>query len=334
MTPVAREHAGPDVVARQRAVVSQTPAASSPVTGFRRYGWWVLAVTVAVIVWGAFVRATGSGAGCGEHWPLCNGEVVPRAPATETLIELTHRLTSGLSLLLVVALGWRAFRLFPRGHRVRWAAAASVVFIGAEALIGAGLVLLGLVADNQSSTRAVVLGVHLTNTFLLLGALALTVQFAARPSRTPARWQWGGTASAALAALLGCLVIGVSGAIAALGDTLFPVDSLTDGLQQDLSTTSHVLVRLRLHHPWIAVLVSAGMCGFALRMRHRFAAALGYLPGLMVGAVGAQLAIGLLNVVLLAPVSIQLLHLAGADVLWIVLVLLIATSLDAEARGG
>jgi len=269
VSPSAGEHAGPGAAARQRTDVSLAPTTSSPVPGFRCYAWWVLAVTVGVIVWGAFVRATGSGAGCGEHWPLCNGEVVPRAPATETLIELTHRITSGLSLLLVVGLGWRAFRLFPRGHRVRWAAGASIVFIGAEALIGAGLVLLGLVADNQSSTRAIVLGVHLTNTFLLLGALALTVQFADAPWRTPARWQWRGVASAALAVLLGCLVVGVSGAIAALGDTLFPVESLADGLRQDLSATSHVLVRLRLHHPWIAVLVGAGMCGFALRMRRR-----------------------------------------------------------------
>jgi cytochrome c oxidase assembly protein subunit 15 len=178
-----------------------------------------------------------------------------------------------------------------------------------------------------------VLGVHLTNTFLLLGALALTVQFAATPSRTPARWQWGRIASAAIATVLGCLVVGVSGAIAALGDTLFPVDSLAEALRQDLSATSHVLIRLRLVHPWVAVLVGAGICGFALAMRSRFAAVLGHLPMLLVWAVGGQLAIGLLNVVLLAPVSIQLLHLAFADVLWIVLVRLVAAGLDAEALG-
>ena len=69
-----------------------------------RYAWLVLAYNVAVIGWGAYVRATGSGAGCGSHWPLCNGAVLPRAAEAATLIEFTHRVTSGIALLLVVAL--------------------------------------------------------------------------------------------------------------------------------------------------------------------------------------------------------------------------------------
>src|SRR5262245_35507929 len=129
-------------------------------TAFVRFAWGTLAFTVAVVLWGAFVRATGSGAGCGEHWPLCNGVVVPRSPRLETVIELTHRVTSGLSLLLVLGLGVAAMRLFPAGHRVRWAAVASVLLIVSEALIGAGLVLFGLVADDRSEVRAVVLALH------------------------------------------------------------------------------------------------------------------------------------------------------------------------------
>ncbi|MFN8454080.1 MAG: COX15/CtaA family protein [Anaerolineae bacterium] len=71
---------------------------------FAKYVWTVLAYNLAVILWGAFVRASGSGAGCGSHWPLCNGEVIPRTPQMETLVEFTHRLTSGLALLLVIGL--------------------------------------------------------------------------------------------------------------------------------------------------------------------------------------------------------------------------------------
>src|SRR5215467_12703113 len=68
------------------------------------FAWGVLAYNVAVIAWGAFVRASGSGAGCGRHWPLCNGEVVPRPTSVATVIEATHRATSGLALVGVVGL--------------------------------------------------------------------------------------------------------------------------------------------------------------------------------------------------------------------------------------
>ena len=87
-----------------------------PFTGF---AWAVLAYDLVVVAWGAFVRATGSGAGCGKHWPSCNGEIVPRAPRVETAIEFTHRATSGIALVLgVVLLAW-ALRAFSRGHAAR-----------------------------------------------------------------------------------------------------------------------------------------------------------------------------------------------------------------------
>jgi heme A synthase len=96
---------------------------------FSTYAWSVLVFNVLVIVWGAFVRATGSGAGCGSHWPLCNGEVILRAPQLETIIEFSHRATSGIDLLLVVALVPLAWRTFGRGHRVRVMSLISVAFI-------------------------------------------------------------------------------------------------------------------------------------------------------------------------------------------------------------
>lgn len=109
-----------------------------------------------------------------SYWPLCDGPVIPRSPQAETLIEYTHRLTSGASLLLVVGLVVWAFRAFPWGHQVRYGAALGLVFMLLEVLVGAGLVVFALVAGNDSLARAAMLAVHLANTFVLLAMLALT----------------------------------------------------------------------------------------------------------------------------------------------------------------
>lgn len=121
---------------------------------FAIFSWSVLVYNLGIILWGAFVRASGSGAGCGSHWPLCNGEVIPRSPTVQTLIEFSHRLTSGVALILVVALTVAAFRAFPKRHIVRRGALFSLFFMLTEALVGAGLVLFSLVADNASIARA------------------------------------------------------------------------------------------------------------------------------------------------------------------------------------
>ena len=154
-----------------------------------RFAWIVVAWNLVVIGWGAYVRATGSGAGCGQHWPLCNGEIVPRAPAIATLIELTHRLTSGLALLALLALVIAVWRSRPAGHPARRAAGWSMLFMLTEAGVGAGLVLFELVADNASLARALFMAVHLANTFLLLGRddadRALAGATARRACRSP-----------------------------------------------------------------------------------------------------------------------------------------------------
>ncbi|HWP65400.1 MAG TPA: COX15/CtaA family protein [Candidatus Limnocylindria bacterium] len=295
---------------------------------FARVAWLTLAYTIAVVVWGAYVRATGSGAGCGAHWPLCDGVVLPRSPRLETVIELTHRVTSGIDLLLVLLLGLWARLRFPPRDRVRRAALASVLLMLSEALIGAGLVLFGLVADDRSEVRAGVLALHLTNTFLLLAALALTAHFARHPAPAVAgrRWSWGG----ALGALAAMLVIGTTGAVTALGDTLFPAESLRHGLAQDVSPTAHLLVRVRVWHPLFAVAGSIAIAAFATGCQRRFAGALGRLSALLVALLTTQLLAGAVNVALLAPVWLQLVHLALADAIWIVLVVLVAAARDAE----
>src|SRR5690606_29935869 len=160
-------------VAEGRARSSRQDTIQS-VTRLALYAWTVLAYNLGVILWGAFVRATGSGAGCGSHWPLCDGQLVPAAPSVAMLIEYSHRLTSGLALISVVVLLWLARRERPAGDPARRAAAWTVVFMLLEAGVGAGLVLFELVADNATMARALFMAVHLANTFVLVAWLTLT----------------------------------------------------------------------------------------------------------------------------------------------------------------
>src|ERR1051326_2451674 len=186
-------------------------------TAFTRVSWGVLAYNIAVILWGAFVRATGSGAGCGNHWPLCNGAVTPPSPTLHTIIEFTHRTTSGIDVFLVAVLAGWAFRAFPRGNPVRAGATLSAVFLVTEALIGAGLVLLERVAKNASGYWSTA---HQLNTLALLASLTLTTFWIGNGKlriRGPAAWMAG-------ASLLAVALLAVTGVIAALGNTLFPAE--------------------------------------------------------------------------------------------------------------
>jgi heme A synthase len=299
-------------------------------TRLSRFAWGVLGWNIAVILWGAYVRASGSGAGCGSHWPLCNGELIPRSPGTATLIELSHRVTSGVALAAVVLLFVWTFRAMPSRHSARMGAALSLLFILTEAAVGAGLVLFRLVADNATMARAMFMGTHLVNTFLLVAALTLTAYWlggGAPPRRVGHGRALSGVATGA--ALL--LLTGVSGAVAALGDTLFPAGSLTAALTSDLSATAHILVRLRVLHPALAIgtgvfLIAAGarLATDSARGCRRYAAAMAVLAAV-------QLAAGVVNVMLLAPVWMQIVHLALADAVWIAAVLLGASLLSAGA---
>lgn len=293
-----------------------------------RFAWGVLAYNLLVIAWGAFVRATGSGAGCGKHWPLCNGEVVPTPKSVATIIEASHRLTSGIALVLVMVLAVQCVRKLPKGDRARRGAVLSGVFMIGEALIGAGLVLFELVAHDTSMKRALSMVLHLGNTFFLLASLSLTAWWLARPEAAPAEAAARGKGDRVLRAALavslgGVLLLASSGAIAALGDTLFPARSLREGLAQDLSPMAHAFVKLRMLHPMIAlatgvvVLATAGLVRM-LRPEPRVVS----LSRLATLLFVVQFVAGLINVTLLAPVAMQLVHLLLADAVWIALVLM------------
>lgn len=297
-------------------------------TQLARFARLVLGWNVAVILWGAFVRATGSGAGCGAHWPLCNGEVVPRAPALETMVEFTHRATSGIALLLVFALALWIFRDRPKGHPARRAAAASVFFILTEAAVGAGLVLLHLVGENESVARALFMAGHLANTFVLLACLTLTAHWCAtdNPLRREAVSRFGWPFAIGAIALVG---VGKSGAVAALGDTLYPAQSILGGLAQDVSSTAHFLVQLRIAHPILALAGVLLVAFAASRVLQATADAPARGAAWAVSALALlQLAAGLANVALLAPVWMQIVHLLVADLLWIAFVLLAVRALS------
>lgn len=284
---------------------------------FRLFAWWVLFYTVLVIVWGAYVRATGSGAGCGDHWPLCNGEVIPRDPSLERMVEFSHRLTSGLSLVLIIGLFFWSRRLYPSGHVVRLASAMSLVFIIGEALVGAALVILQLVAGNDSVLRAVVIAGHLVNTFLLLYWLAKVV-YVADPLVVRKKLVDKQLSRIFRICLGGFVIAGAFGAIVALGDTLFPAQSLSQALSEEFSSTAHFLVRLRVWHPLVAVGVSGYILAQCLLLPRTFKGQVAAKAGILVaGLVLLQLLGGVLNWLLLAPVPMQLFHLGLADVTWI-----------------
>ena len=296
-------------------------------TRLSRYAWFVLTWNVIVILWGAYVRATGSGAGCGAHWPLCNGEVVPRAPATAMLVEFSHRATSGLALVAVVLLAVWTWRAVAAGHAARRAAVASLVFIVVEALLGAGLVLFRLVAQDESLARAMVMPLHLANTLILLLCLTLTAHFLSGGAPVSIS---GRTRTVAVLVGLLVLMIGVgkTGAIAALGDTLYPASSLLDGLKADLAPTSSLLLRLRILHPALGVAVGAmlvfGTAAIPIAAGDRRGRS---AKRAVVALAGFQVVLGFVNVWLLAPVWMQIAHLLVADLLWIALVLLTASAL-------
>jgi heme A synthase len=287
----------------------------------KRFSWLVIAFNLAVILWGAYVRATGSGAGCGRHWPLCDGEVIPRTTRVETLIEYSHRLSSGAAFLLVLALFVIVFRTFKRGHPARLGAGLSMFFVITEALIGAGLVLFELVAKDESVARGFSISLHLVNTLFLLGSLTLTSLWIGGGTRITLRGK-GRDKWLVTAGLLGVMLIGVSGAIAALGDTLFPPASLAEGIGQELSPSAHVFIRLRVFHPTIALVV--GIYLFYLTVREwggDFDPGNAWPAGALRGLVVTQLFAGVVNVFLLAPLWMQLAHLLLADLVWIVLVI-------------
>lgn len=282
-----------------------------------RFAWAYLGYLFAVILFGAWVRISGAGNGCGNHWPVCNGEIIPQAPNIKTVIEFTHRLTSGLSGILGIALliwSWRRREAHPWLFR---SALASLFFLLLEAFIGAVLVKKELVANDASASRALVVALHLVNTMLLTATTAAVAWLASgrRPASVArvAGFVW-------FIAFAAFVLTNITGAVTALGDTLFPVQPALDGnlwahVRDDLSASQHFLVRLRLIHPVVAVLTALGMAVLFLRLMLRGA---GPLAQLGLALIATQVSLGLLNVALAAPPWMQIVHLLVSQCVWVV----------------
>jgi heme A synthase len=294
--------------------MSRTPLA------FERFAKLVLIFGILVILWGAVVRATGAGAGCGAHWPLCNGEVVPLAPRWQTVVEFAHRSTSGVILVLTGLLVWFANRIYPAGHAARRASRWSLLFVLIEAAVGAGIVLLRLVENNASALRAGYIAVHLMNTLFLVGMYTWAV-FAAQ-ERTI---HWRGFIAARREpwiryGLFGMLLVCAAGAVVALGDTLFPQASVAAAFAADLDSTSHFLIRLRMWHPLLAAALSIYLLTVITQNESLDEPTLRQTARWALGLILTQIALGIVNVLALAPLSLQMAHLLISNLLWISLV--------------
>jgi len=294
-----------------------------------RLDWLALIVNVGVIAMGALVRATESGAGCGRSWPTCQGAVVPAELSGATLVEFSHRATSGLALVAVVSLFVMA-ALAERRSPVRFIAALTatplsratgwaVIAVFVEALIGAAIVLFEWVVHDSSLARIVAVPLHLVNTLLLLAALASAVAIARGQK---AGQEGGGTLRSGLRrpVLFGFAAMVVTagfGAVAALADTLFPTDSVISGVVDDFTSQAELLTRLRVLHPIIAVATGIALVRIVSSRGIPETVRTGRWAKAVVGLVMAQVVAGVINIVLLTPVWMQLVHLVMADALWI-----------------
>lgn len=271
-----------------------------------------------IILWGAWVRLSGSGAGCGDHWPLCHGEVVPLTPSIKTLIEFTHRLTSGIFGITVFAQVIFAAKEFGKKHAEFKASLVFLILTIVEALIGAVLVKKGLVVDDSSAMRAWVIGAHLVNTLLLMGSLTLCGFFHKKEvswkfEEVPS-WEKYGT----FIGLFLILVVGAFGAVTALGNSLFPSESLAQGFESDFDPNAPFLIRLRIYHPALAILT--GILWIALLTKwkeYKESAGAAQLTFILVFI---AIAFGGVNWLLMAPAWGALVHLFLADLLWVSLV--------------
>jgi heme A synthase len=289
---------------------------TSPDSRIPILAWSMLWLTVAVVVGGALVRATDSGAGCGESWPICGGQIIPEIGNYHTAIEVSHRLMTGLLGFVLIAVFVLVRRHYDKSHRLRRAVFVAGILLIIESLLGASLVLFGWVEFDASIARLIVVPIHLVNTFLLVAAMTAVAFFAdggagfrVDPKKTLDKVLGG--------SLLIILIIGATGALNALADTLIKSDALRTAVGDEILVTESVLRQIRTIHPFVAIIG-----GLALFMLVRYLTAEASkrvkLIGLGVQAIiWAQFILGLLNIALNVPLEIQLVHLFVADLLWI-----------------
>lgn len=301
----------------------------------KHYKWWLalLFSTWFIVIWGAFVRASGSGDGCGKNWPTCHGQLIPENSSIETIIEYIHRATSGLYGIFVFALVVITiyFVKTPQKHQITEAQSNFVIknkklllalpllvlmLTIFEALIGAKLVLSGLVGSNESWSRAIIMIVHLLNTFILVssivGCIFLFSQVdlnsnLAKHNQKPINIK----PTLFFISTLGLIVVAGLGALTALGDTLYPAESIQHGMTQDFSTESPWILKLRVLHPLLAIITV-----LVISMTFYDSAKHNQMTKWYLFITYMTLVLGIINLILLAPIYMQLIHLLSAQALW------------------
>lgn len=305
---------------------------------FAKFAWFVLAYNVVVILWGVFLRASKSGDGCGQHWLTCHGEVIPSAPELKTVIEFSHRITSALDGFIVIGLlawailRWRSARS-EANSRVLKMAIASFVFVIIEGLLGAGLVLTGNTAETLTAARPFWMAGHLLTTLILLTFLTLTAWFASGGKAFNFRVE-PKVRLFLLLGLLGFLLVGMSGSVAALSGMIFPSASLAEGVAKDFSETSNILLRLRVLHPILSVAFGVFLIFLAgwISSKGRENAVIKRCTNILSILVLVQICWGAVTFLTLAPIVMQLVHLFLADAIWITFVLMTASFLAEQGE--
>ena len=276
---------------------------------FKNYSLFTLIFTLLTIFWGAWVRLSFSGDGCGNSWPLCENKVFPEN--IKALTEWMHRLSSGLSLIFILLLLVMAFKIYPKNHGVRSFSTASFILILIEALIGAGLVLSGLVGLNTETLRVLVLAVHSVNSLLLAGALTLCYKMSCWEKRGEKITENLKLKSPMIFFVLLFPLLALTGNIASLAGQLFPSESLSSAWALDLLPSAHISLKIRPFHPLLAVSFLLGLVFFAFSKKHLLAPTLAVL-GVVV--------FGFATLIFLSPLWMKITHLVLAYCLWIFLV--------------
>lgn len=286
---------------------------------FAKFCWYTLIYTLAVVAWGVYLRASNFGDGCGSNWPMCGDNVDPIKGPIATLVESTHRLsTMLLGVLSLVVIVW-AYKSFEKGHLARKFSGLFLFMVLFEGWIGRYLVKRDLVTVNDTVERAVWMGVHVLSTFLLLGALVGAALSASRirpitlKSQGAVGWLLG-------VGFVGTMLLGVSGAIAAFGNQ---VDPAVYGLADRLKPTAFWAHKLSVAHPIGAVSIGLYLMLMSSLVQHlRQDPFVRNASRTLIGVLIVQGIVGGANILLKAPVALQMIHLVLADLNWITVVVL------------
>ena len=268
-----------------------------------------IVLSILSILAGAFVRATGSGDGCGSTWPTCKGKIIPQLSDTSEIIEFSHRSISGI-LLIVTLIIFTKSRNMSKGSITRTTVNFLTFFVVFEAAIGAVIVLYEWVGLNSSLPRIVAVPIHLVNTFGLLACYAILYKVLLNNFKNIKQlWDRRFVFVAFL-----FLLSGATGSITALADVLFPSASFYEGLMEDFDRTSELLTRLRILHPIVATGLSAALIIESRNIQKDYKIDVKFLQLLVIVAV----TLGVLNVLSNIVLLLSIFHLAIADLLWII----------------